>query len=62
MLDNYDSFTYNLVQELAEICDTEIRVVRNDALAVDRRSQVGQKRPSICLSKRSGYSPVANCS
>ena len=30
MLDNYDSFTYNLVQEMAEISDAEIRVVRND--------------------------------
>ena len=30
MLDNYDSFTYNLVQELQEISGAEIRVVRND--------------------------------
>lgn len=30
MVDNYDSFTYNLVQELAEIADIEITVVRND--------------------------------
>ncbi len=30
MIDNYDSFTYNLVQELAEISETEIEVVRND--------------------------------
>jgi len=30
MLDNYDSFTYNLVQEMAEISEAEIRVVRND--------------------------------
>jgi anthranilate synthase component 2 len=30
MIDNYDSFTYNLVQELAEISGAEINVVRND--------------------------------
>jgi anthranilate synthase/aminodeoxychorismate synthase-like glutamine amidotransferase len=30
MLDNYDSFTYNLVQELSEVGDVEIEVVRND--------------------------------
>jgi anthranilate synthase component 2 len=35
MLDNYDSFTYNLVQELAEVGDVEIQVVRNDAAGVD---------------------------
>ena len=31
MIDNYDSVTYNLVQELAEISGAEIEVVRNDA-------------------------------
>ena len=31
MLDNYDSFTYNLVQGLSEISGTEVEVVRNDA-------------------------------
>jgi anthranilate synthase component 2 len=35
MLDNYDSFTYNLVQELSEVGDVEIEVVRNDAASVD---------------------------
>ncbi len=35
MLDNYDSFTYNLVQELQEISGAEIRVVRNDDEAPD---------------------------
>ena len=30
MLDNYDSFTYNLVQELEEIGGTAVEVVRND--------------------------------
>ena len=32
MIDNYDSFTYNLVQYLRELAaDEEVRVVRNDA-------------------------------
>ena len=35
MLDNYDSFTYNLVQELCEVGDVEIEVVRNDTATVD---------------------------
>jgi anthranilate synthase component 2 len=34
MIDNYDSFTYNLVQELAEIGAPPIEVVRNDAATV----------------------------
>jgi anthranilate synthase component II len=33
VLDNYDSFTYNLVQYLGEL-GAEIRVVRNDAVSV----------------------------
>ena len=35
MIDNYDSFTYNLVQELSEVGDVVIEVVRNDAASVD---------------------------
>ncbi len=35
MIDNYDSFTYNLVQEMQTISDIEIRVVRNDTLTVE---------------------------
>jgi anthranilate synthase/aminodeoxychorismate synthase-like glutamine amidotransferase len=34
LIDNYDSFTYNLVQYLGEL-GAEIEVVRNDAVAVD---------------------------
>ena len=33
MIDNYDSFTFNLVQYLAEL-GSEVRVVRNDEMAV----------------------------
>jgi anthranilate synthase component 2 len=35
MIDNYDSFTYNLVQELEEVGNVEIEVVRNDAASAD---------------------------
>jgi anthranilate synthase component 2 len=34
VVDNYDSFTYNLVQILSTL-DEDVRVVRNDALTVD---------------------------
>ena len=34
VIDNYDSFTYNLVQYLGEL-GADLRVVRNDALSVD---------------------------
>jgi anthranilate synthase/aminodeoxychorismate synthase-like glutamine amidotransferase len=35
VIDNYDSFTYNLVQYLAEISGTRVKVFRNDAVSVD---------------------------
>jgi anthranilate synthase/aminodeoxychorismate synthase-like glutamine amidotransferase len=34
VIDNYDSFTYNLVQYLAEISGTRVKVFRNDAISV----------------------------
>ncbi|MCG8047461.1 MAG: anthranilate/aminodeoxychorismate synthase component II, partial [Candidatus Thiodiazotropha endolucinida] len=33
MIDNYDSFTYNLVQYLGEL-GVEVKVVRNDEITV----------------------------
>ena len=35
LLDNYDSFTYNVYQYLTEITNDEIRVIRNDKITVD---------------------------
>lgn len=35
IIDNYDSFTYNLVQFLGEIGVTEIKVFRNDQVTVE---------------------------
>jgi len=41
MIDNYDSFTYNLVQYLGEL-GADVRVYRNDQLTLD---EVGALRP-----------------
>ncbi|MEW8239229.1 MAG: aminodeoxychorismate/anthranilate synthase component II [Candidatus Thiodiazotropha taylori] len=41
MIDNYDSFTYNLVQYLGEL-GVEVKVVRNDEIGV---ADVGQLKP-----------------
>lgn len=35
IIDNYDSFTYNLVQIVEELVNDEIEVVRNDAIDLD---------------------------
>jgi anthranilate synthase/aminodeoxychorismate synthase-like glutamine amidotransferase len=43
VIDNYDSFTYNLVQYLGEL-GAELRVVRNDALDVDGVGALGPER------------------
>ncbi len=47
VIDNYDSFTYNLVQALGQL-GAELKVFRNDALSLD---QVGELSPrAIVLS------------
>ena len=38
LIDNYDSFTYNLYQLLGEHSQTAIKVVRNDDLLVEELS------------------------
>jgi anthranilate synthase component II len=43
MIDNYDSFTYNLVQYLSELGEN-VRVARNDALTVDEIKRMGPER------------------
>jgi len=47
MIDNYDSFTYNLVQYFGELGE-DVRVVRNDEIDVDRIAQLAPDR--ICIS------------
>ncbi len=43
VIDNYDSFTYNLVQELAQLSPEPLEVVRNDAATVDELLGHGPK-------------------
>ena len=40
LIDNYDSFSYNLYQYIGEICP-DIRVIRNDEMTVDEIEQLG---------------------
>ncbi len=46
VIDNYDSFTYNLVQYIGELSREEIRVWRNDALDVE---ELAEQQPSHIL-------------
>jgi anthranilate synthase/aminodeoxychorismate synthase-like glutamine amidotransferase len=43
LIDNYDSFTYNLYQYLSEL-GAEVQVVRNDALAPEQIEQLDPER------------------
>jgi anthranilate synthase component II len=43
MIDNYDSFTYNLVQYLGEL-GQDVRVVRNDELSVEQIHKLAPER------------------
>ncbi|MHC4944966.1 MAG: anthranilate synthase component II [Planctomycetota bacterium] len=40
LIDNYDSFTFNIVQALAELGE-EVRVFRNDAVSVEEAIKLG---------------------
>jgi anthranilate synthase/aminodeoxychorismate synthase-like glutamine amidotransferase len=59
VVDNYDSFTYNLVQYLGEL-GSEVEVVRNDAAAVDGLLDGGYDRvvvsPGPCTPNEAGIS------
>jgi anthranilate synthase/aminodeoxychorismate synthase-like glutamine amidotransferase len=59
MIDNYDSFTYNLVQYLGEL-GAELDVVRNDAATVDELLERGYDRvvvsPGPCTPNEAGIS------
>jgi anthranilate synthase/aminodeoxychorismate synthase-like glutamine amidotransferase len=59
MVDNYDSFTYNLVQYLGEL-GAELDVVRNDAASVDELLERGYDRvvvsPGPCTPHEAGIS------
>ena len=51
MVDNYDSFTYNLVQAIAAI-DPDVRVVRNDAF--DPRVELDRRPAAVVISPGPG--------
>src|SRR5690349_2419904 len=59
MIDNYDSFTYNLVQYLGELGE-EVKVVRNDELSVDDVAALKPERivlsPGPCTPNEAGIS------
>ncbi len=59
MLDNYDSFTYNLVQYLGEL-GAAVRVVRNDEASVDEIERLRPERivvsPGPCSPDEAGIS------
>ena len=61
VIDNYDSFTYNLVQRLGEIDSTvDIRVFRNDETSVDDIESLSPDRilvsPGPCTPNEAGIS------
>ncbi len=59
VLDNYDSFTYNLVQYLGEL-GAEMQVHRNDRITVSRIDRLNPDRvvisPGPCTPKEAGIS------
>lgn len=59
MIDNYDSFTYNLYQ-LAGSIDSDIKVVRNDAVTVDEIRKINPSH--IIISPGPGYPKNAGIS
>ncbi len=59
MIDNYDSFTYNLVQYLGEL-GQDLKVFRNDKLTIAEIEQMRPERivisPGPCTPKEAGIS------
>jgi anthranilate synthase component 2 len=59
MIDNYDSFTYNLVQYLGEL-GQEVKVVRNDEMTLAQIEALGAERivlsPGPCTPNEAGVS------
>jgi len=59
LIDNYDSFTYNLVQRLGEIDSSlDLRIYRNDELSIDEIRGMRPERiilsPGPCTPKEAG--------
>ena len=62
MIDNYDSFTYNLVQYLGEL-EADVEVVRNDQVGIDEIINSGSSHimvsPGPCTPNEAGVSMAA---
>lgn len=62
MIDNYDSFTYNLVQYFGEL-GQDVRVYRNDAITLDEIAAMAPDylviSPGPCSPKEAGISVAA---
>jgi anthranilate synthase/aminodeoxychorismate synthase-like glutamine amidotransferase len=62
MIDNYDSFTYNLVQYFGELGE-DVRVYRNDKITLDEIEALRPRRmvisPGPCTPKEAGISVEA---
>ncbi|HXV69249.1 MAG TPA: aminodeoxychorismate/anthranilate synthase component II [Nitrospira sp.] len=62
IIDNYDSFTYNLVQYLGELGE-DVQVYRNDKISLDRIGELRPSRlvisPGPCTPKEAGISVEA---
>ena len=60
LIDNYDSFTYNLVQYLGEIGATDLQVFRNDKIELDQIAELAPERliisPGPCTPDVAGIS------
>ena len=61
LIDNYDSFTYNLVQRLGELDGSiDVRVFRNDCIAVEQIAELKPSHiiisPGPCTPKEAGVS------
>jgi len=61
IIDNYDSFTYNLVQRLGELnADLEVRVLRNDTVTLEQIEEMAPERiiisPGPCTPNEAGIS------
>jgi anthranilate synthase/phosphoribosyltransferase len=59
LLDNYDSFTYNIYQYLCELTDEEVKVIRNDAIDVEGIRALNPR--AIILSPGPGRPEEAGC-
>ena len=60
IIDNYDSFTYNIYQEVSVLSDEEVKVFRNDRISVDELKKNAPSR--IIISPGPGYPSDAGVS